>query len=87
MSSVVRSAFTNMKSPIGKNVRLCDLQYMVLVREMLDVGGLLENVLFGDSFMISHVRFMRGRILCDAIALREAWFVRLRIIDGRIFSH
>jgi len=33
------------------------------VREMLDVGGLVSNVLFGALFMVCHGRFVRGQIL------------------------
>jgi len=73
ISSVVRSAFTNTNSPIGKNVRLCAL-YTVLVRELLDVGGLADNCLFGVIFLVCHRRFLRGRILCA----RPLLYVRAR---------
>jgi len=48
ISSVVRSAFTNMNSPIGKNVRLCALKYVIGEQ---DVGGFVKNLLFSASFM------------------------------------
>jgi len=47
-----------------------------IVREMLDVAGLVRNFLFSASLMVCHGRFSRGRILRVAIALREGllWF-------------
>jgi len=48
------------------------LQSKVLVREMLDVGGLERNCLFGVSFMVCHGRFFAwSNFVCEAFALRE----------------
>jgi len=69
ISSVVRSAFSNMNSPIGMNVRLCALKYGIgegqkyEVREMLDVGGSVRHFLFGVSLMVCHGKCLQGRIL------------------------
>jgi len=59
---------------------------MVLVREMLDVGGVIRNILFSASFIVCHAKFQRGLILRALTrGLAVAWFVRLCIIEGRIF--
>jgi len=69
ISSVVRSTFTNMNSPINKNVRLC--AFLTLVREMLDVGGLEGMFVQGFMYGFSREVFAWSNFACDAIALRE----------------
>jgi len=71
ISSVVRSAFTNMNSPIGKNVRLCSLKYSI-------GEGDVRCWRFNKEFFVQ--RFIYGlprevfawsKFACQAIALRE----------------
>jgi len=59
ISSVVRSAFTNMNYPIGKNVRLYATKYGIGEG---DVGDLVRNFLYSILFMVCHGKFLRGRI-------------------------
>jgi len=51
ISSIVRSAFTNMKSCIGKNVRLCALKYAI-------GEGEFECWKFSEEFFVQ--RFIYG---------------------------
>jgi len=67
ISSVMRSAFTNMSSPIGKNVRLCALNYGIGEG---DVGCWR----FIKEFFVQHFvtgGFSWSKFACEAIALRE----------------
>jgi len=62
ISSVVRFAFNNMNSHIGKSVRLCALKYGFGEG---DVGcwRFSKELLFIALFMVCHGRFLRGAIL------------------------
>jgi len=62
--------YTNINSPIGKNVSLCALKYGTAEG---DVGcwKFSQEILFSASFMVCHWRFLAwSNFACEAIALR-----------------
>jgi len=94
ISSVVWSAFTNMNCPISKNVRLCALKYGI-GEGNVGFRGLIRNVLFSACSLL-HLWFATGSFCVVEICVRGhcitwglalAWFVRLWIVEERIFLH
>jgi len=89
--SVLRSAFTNINSPIGKNVRLCALKYGIGVG---DVGcWSFSKEVFVQRFIYGLPRevFAWSNFACEALLHVRACCglvhtVRNCSIEGRIFT-
>jgi len=74
----VRSAFTNMNSPIGKNVRLCALRYGIGEGDFV-VGGLVRTFLVSFIYGLPREVFAGSKSACEAIALHEGLLWRTNL--------